>query len=162
VISREVSFVNMGLTKGRSYNISKRRTLIGGTMYCPTCGNEITVELNYCNRCGANLALPPSSQPVVATVPVSLTVPTIVIGLTITIGLGIIFGGVTGLAERQVHPAAITWIILFSMATLFGCSALLIRFWSKMVGLQRQISAPQQPNIRPAFERATPATATTF
>ncbi len=124
-------------------------------MYCPTCGNEITVELKYCNRCGANLALPPSSGPVTVTVPISLTAPTVVIGLTIVIGLGIIFGGVTELAERHVHPAAITWIILFSMATLFGCSALLIRFWSKMVGLQRQTSAPQQ-NIRPAFERATP------
>lgn len=124
-------------------------------MYCPTCGNEITVELKYCNRCGANLALPPSSLPTPVTAPVSLTAPTIVIGLTITVGLGIIFGGVTGLAELHVHPAAITWIILFSMATLFGCSALLIRFWSKMVGLKRQTSAPQQ-NVRPAFERATP------
>ncbi|MCM3870870.1 MAG: zinc ribbon domain-containing protein [Pyrinomonadaceae bacterium] len=124
-------------------------------MYCPTCGNEITVELKYCNRCGANLALPPSSLPATMTTPVSLTAPTVVIGLTIVIGLGIIFGGVTGLAERHVHPAAITWIILFSMATLFGCSALLIRFWTKMIGLQRQSSTPQQ-NMRPAFERATP------
>jgi hypothetical protein len=124
-------------------------------MYCPTCGNEITVELKYCNRCGANLVLPPSSLPVAVSAPLSLTAPTIVIGLTITVGLGIIFGGVTKLAALQLHPAAITWIILFSLATLFGCSALLLRFWSKMVDLQRQTSAPPQ-NIRPAFERATP------
>lgn len=124
-------------------------------MYCPTCGNEITVELKYCNRCGANLALPPTNLPTLVTAPVSLTAPTVVIGLTITVGLGIIFGGVTKLAEMHVHPAAITWIILFSMATLFGCSALLIRFWSRMVGVQRQTSEPQQ-YIRPAFERATP------
>lgn len=124
-------------------------------MYCPTCGNEIAVELKYCNRCGANLALPPANLPALVTAPVSLTAPTVVIGLTITVGLGIIFGGVTKLAEMHVHPAAITWIILFSMATLFGCSALLIRFWTKMVGLQRQTSAPQQ-NIRPAFERTGP------
>jgi len=121
-------------------------------MYCPTCGSEITVELKYCNRCGANLALPPSSLPVMVTAPVSLTVPTIVIGLTITIGLGIIFGGATGLARLDVHPFAITWMVLFSMATLFGCSAMLIRFWTKMLGLQRQPSAPQQI-IGPAFER---------
>jgi hypothetical protein len=126
--------------------------LTGGFMYCPTCGNEISVELKYCNRCGANLALPPSTLPVVTTAPVSLTVPTIVIGLTITGGLGIIFGGISRLAELNVHPAAITWIFLFSMATLFGCSALLIRFWSKMVGMQRQTLVPQQ-NIRPSFER---------
>lgn len=123
-------------------------------MYCPTCGNEITVELKYCNRCGANLALPPSSLPTV-TVPVSLTVPTIVIGLTITVGLGIILSTIARLAEMHVHPAALTWMVLFSMLTLFGCSAMLIRFWSKMVGVQRQLPAPQQ-NIRPAFERASP------
>ncbi|MCM3904576.1 MAG: zinc ribbon domain-containing protein [Pyrinomonadaceae bacterium] len=124
-------------------------------MYCPTCGSEITVEVKYCNRCGANLALPPSSLPTTVTVPVSLTVPTIVIGLTITIGLGIIFGGATGLARLDVHPFAITWMVLFSMATLFGCSAMLIRFWSKMIGVQRQVAAPQQA-IKPAFERSTP------
>ena len=124
-------------------------------MYCPTCGNEITVELKYCNRCGANLALPPSSVPVVTTVPVSLTVPTIVIGLTITFGLGIILSAIARLAEMHVHPAFLTWMVLFSMLTLFGCSALLIRFWSKMVGVQRQSTSPPQ-NIRPGFERATP------
>lgn len=124
-------------------------------MYCPTCANEITVELKYCNRCGANLTLPPSILPVAASTPVSLTVPTIVIGLTIICGLGIIFGGVVKLANLHLHPAAITWILLFSMATLFGCSALLIRFWSKMVDLQRQTSEPQQI-LRPAIERVTP------
>lgn len=123
-------------------------------MYCPTCGSEITVEVKYCNRCGANLALPPSNLPSTVTAPVSLTAPTIVIGLTITGGLGIIFGGATELAQMHVHPAAITWMVLFSMATLFGCSAMLIRFWSKMVGVQRQSSPPQQG--RPAFERSTP------
>ena len=124
-------------------------------MYCPTCGNEITVELKYCNRCGANLALPPTSFPAPVTAPVSLTVPTIVLGLTITGGLGIIFGGATELAQMHVHPAAITWMVLFSLATLFGCSAMLIRFWTKMVGAQRQPLAPQQ-NVSRAFERVTP------
>ncbi len=124
-------------------------------MYCPTCGSEITVELKYCNRCGANLALAPNNLPAPMTAPVSLTAPTVVIGLTITVGLAIIFGGATKLAEMHVHPAAITWMLLFSMLTLFGCSAMLIRFWSKMVGVQRQPAASQQ-SIRPAFERATP------
>ena len=124
-------------------------------MYCPTCGNEITVELKYCNRCGANLSLSPSSLPSTVTVPVSLTVPTIVLGLTITIGLGIILSTIARLAEMHVHPAFLTWMVLFSMLTLFGCSAMLIRFWSKMVGVQRQPPAPQQ-NIRPTFERASP------
>ena len=124
-------------------------------MYCPTCGNEITVELKYCNRCGANLALPTSSLPPTVIAPVSLTVPTIVIGLTITIGLGVILSTIARLAEMHVHPAFLTWMVLFSMLTLFGCSAMLIRFWSKMVGVQRQVPAPQ-PNLRPALDKAKP------
>jgi len=127
-------------------------------MYCPSCGNEITVEVRYCNRCGANLSLTAAIPPAPMVAPVKLTVPTIVIGLTITGGLGIIFGGATGLAEMHVHPAWITWMVLFSMATLFGCSAMLIRFWSKMLDMQRQpTTLPQNAhNMRPAVDRVMP------
>ena len=129
-------------------------------MYCPSCGSEITVELKYCNRCGANLSLTTGMLPApVFAPPVKLTIPTIVIGLTIIGGLGIIFGGVGQLAALGVHPAAITWMFLFSMATLFGCSAMLIRFWSKMMGLSRQsTSLPyrEQQNFRPQGDRVMP------
>lgn len=126
-------------------------------MYCPSCGNEITVELKYCNRCGVNLSLT-TGLPPAPMVPVKVTVPTIVIGLTITGGLGIIFEGAKELAQMGVHPAAITWMFLFSMATLFGCSAMLIRFWSKMLGVQRQPTyLPQSThNMRPAVDRVLP------
>jgi len=123
-------------------------------MYCPTCGNEITVELKYCNRCGANLSLPQTNLPAITTVPVSLTAPTVVIGLTITIGLGIIFSSIARLAEMHVHPAALTWMLLFGMITLFGCSALLIRFWSKMVGVQR--TAPSLQKRKKSSEGISP------
>lgn len=116
-------------------------------MFCPSCGNEITVELKYCNRCGANLTYIYNSSPSSVAVPAKLTGPTLVLGLTILIGLGIIFGGLTGLAERGVHPAFITWIALFSGLTLFGTIALLLRFWSKMLTLQRQIPAPPANQI---------------
>jgi zinc-ribbon domain len=121
-------------------------------MYCPTCGNEITVEVKYCNRCGANLSLIPSPPQIVA--PVKLTAPTVVIGLTITIGLGIIFAGARELGEISVHPTAITWMALFGLATLFGCSAMLIRFWSKMMELPRQPAPPQE--ARPKVKRGKP------
>jgi hypothetical protein len=111
-------------------------------MFCPSCGNEITVELKYCNRCGANLTYNYNSSPSPVAAPVNLTGPTLVLGLTILIGLGIIFGGLNGLAERGAHPAFITWIALFSGLTLFGTIALLLRFWSKTLNLQRQIPAP--------------------
>ena len=124
-------------------------------MYCPTCGNEITVDLKYCNRCGANLTLHPNNLSAPVTKPVSLTAPTVVLGLTITIGLGIVFGAATQMAEMHVHPAAIVWMVLFSMATLFGCSAMLIRFWSKMLTAPRQTTF-SPPTMRSTFERPTP------
>ena len=111
-------------------------------MFCPSCGNEITVELKYCNRCGANLIQFQNSLPAVVAAPIKLTAPTLVLGLTIVGGLGIIFAGASELAQLHVHPAAITWMVLFSMLTLFGSTALLLRFWSKTLNLQRQLPAP--------------------
>jgi len=121
-------------------------------MFCPSCGNEITVELKYCNRCGANLTLSYNSLPATFSAPIKLTGPTVVLGLTIVVGLGIIFGGVTELAKMNLHPAAITWIVLFSMLTLFGCTALLLRVWLKILNLQRQ-----NPGPRPSITPATPS-----
>lgn len=134
-------------------------------MYCPSCGSEITVELKYCSRCGANLSLTPASYPAPIAAPMKLTAPTVVLGLTITGGLGIIFGGASELAQLHLHPAAITWMVIFSLAMLFGCTALLISFWSKMFASGRaatqpppafrtpvQIPGPQQQHLPPRSE----------
>ena len=118
-------------------------------MYCPTCGNEITVELKYCNRCGANLALPTTSTTMMLAPP-KLIFPSIVLGITILGSLGIIFGAATEFAKLGVHPFAIVWMVLFSAATLFGCVGLLIRFLTKMMTMGREITAPQ-PQSRPTF-----------
>ena len=123
-------------------------------MYCPTCGSEITVELKYCNRCGANLAVVPETYTVPAVKPIKVAVPMIVLGLTITGGLGLIIGGATDLAARQVHPAAIAWIVIFSMATLFGCTALMLRVWLKVLSMNREFYQPQI-QLRPPVQ--TPA-----
>jgi hypothetical protein len=124
-------------------------------MYCPSCGNELAVELKYCNRCGANLALPTTQSPTtIVAAPVKLAVPSIVLGLTIICSLGIIFAGAGQFAAFGLHPAAIVWMVLFSSATLFGCIGLLIRFWTKLLTMQREIAASQPP--RPAIvERPT-------
>jgi hypothetical protein len=124
-------------------------------MYCPTCGNEISVELKYCNRCGANLTLPATIPPTMMG-PVKLTVPSIVLGLTILGGLGVIFGSATEFVRNGLHPAAIVWMVLFSSATLFGCIGLMIRFFTRMLTMQREI-APTQPQRPPAFTERQPA-----
>jgi len=78
--------------------------------------------------------------------PMRLTLPAIVLGLTVTGGIGIIFNGVTELAQRQIHPAALTWMVIFSMATLFGCTALILRFWLKILSLNRESYELQNQN----------------
>ena len=119
-------------------------------MYCQTCGNEVSPEIKYCNRCGANLSttFESNASPMK---PVRLAFPAIVLGLMITISLGIIFGSATELAERQVHFAAITWMVIFALATLFGCTALVLRFWLKVLAMNREVyqQQPVQPRQVP-------------
>jgi len=121
-------------------------------MYCPSCGNEIAVELKYCNRCGANLSLPSTPQ-VVSLAPVKLAIPTIVLGLTIVFGLGIIIAGAGKMAIVGVPPVALVWMVLFAVATLLGCTGLLIRFLTKMITLQRETIKTQPPTLPPALSR---------
>lgn len=124
-------------------------------MYCPSCGSEISVELKYCNRCGANLSAIPPSYPVPATRPIKLGLPAIVLGLTVVLGLGLIFDGAKDLAQMQLHPAAITWMVIFALATLFGCSALILRFWLKVFSMNREYHQP--PNqLRQPVQMPTP------
>jgi hypothetical protein len=111
-------------------------------MYCPSCGNEISVELKYCNRCGANLSTMPELHPAPAGKPIRLGLPAIVLGLTITVGLGIVFNSAVELASIQVHPAAIAWMVIFGLAALFGCTALMLRFWLKVLAMNREAYRP--------------------
>jgi hypothetical protein len=123
-------------------------------MYCPSCGYEISVELKYCNRCGANLSIVPESYQAPVIKPVRLGLPAIVLGLTITIGLGIIFSSATELAQIHLHPAAIAWMTIFGLAALFGCTALMIRFWLKIATMNREVYQPPS-QLRPPLQ--TPA-----
>lgn len=118
-------------------------------MYCPSCGNDISVELKYCNRCGANLAIVPESYAAPVGKPVRLALPAIVLGLTITIGIGVTISSATEMAQLHLPPAAIVFIVVFGLATLFGCTALMIRFWLKVLSMNRETYQPQQ-QIRPA------------
>ena len=120
-------------------------------MYCPSCGNEISVELKYCNRCGANLAIVPESYAAPVGKPVKLALPAIILGLTITIGIGVTVSSATEMAQMHLPPAAIVFIVLFGLATLFGCTALMIRFWLKVLSMNRETYQP--PNqLRPPVQ----------
>jgi len=128
-------------------------------MFCPSCGNEIAVELKYCNRCGANLSLPALNTQLVQVPPVRLGMPSVVLGLTIVFGLLIITSGAARMSIVGVPALAVVWMCLFSAATLFGCTAMMIRFWTKLIALQRETVAPPQlnrPPVQSVVERPSP------
>ncbi|HEV8367024.1 MAG TPA: hypothetical protein VGQ39_03645 [Pyrinomonadaceae bacterium] len=83
------------------------------------------------------------------------------LGLINIIGLGIIAGGGVRLAELGVPAVALVWMLLFAVATLFGCTALMIRFWTKLITLQRETIATAQPSRpvlteRPSLQQLPP------
>ena len=123
-------------------------------MYCPSCGTEIAVELKYCNRCGANLSLPNTNTQIVSLPPVRLAIPSIALSLTTILGLGIIIAGATQMAIVGVPAVAIVWMVIFGAAMLFGCISLMIRFWTKLIDIQRQ-SISTQAARPPLVERPT-------
>jgi hypothetical protein len=112
-------------------------------MYCSSCGIEVTQELNYCNRCGANLNPPANLVPQMPPPPPKLTGPTIALGLTVVLSLAAIFGGIDNLALRGVHPTAIAWIAIISLGMVFGVAALFIRLWTNL--LTNAAAHTQQP-----------------
>jgi len=122
-------------------------------MYCPSCANEVPVEIKYCNRCGANLSLTTMNTQIVPAAPVRLALPSIVLGLTTIFGLGIIISGASRMAVLGLPAVAIVWITLFAVATLFGSISLMIRFWTKLISLNRETSVSNEPARPPVFER---------
>src|SRR6266852_8254899 len=98
-------------------------------MYCPSCGAELTLELKYCSRCGANVAA--SMEPVRELVPISLTTPALAIGLTVALitlgGFVLLITGAVKLAEVFHVPDPIMAILVLGMATIALCDILLLR-----------------------------------
>lgn len=102
-------------------------------MFCPSCGTEITANLPYCNRCGANLSLL-TSQP--QNVQVSLTKPILIIGIVLTLltlgGFGGIISGTIEMVKSGAGNMAPA-IPIFGMPTILIIDILLIRQLSKLI-----------------------------
>jgi hypothetical protein len=114
-------------------------------MYCSSCGIEVAKELNYCNRCGANLS-PATPVPQVYAPKVRMTGPTIALGLTIVLSFAAVFSSATKLFDRGLPPAAVAWIIIIGLAAVFGITSLIIRFWMTLLANR----GPQMEEQRPA------------
>ena len=105
-------------------------------MFCPYCGTETTQGLNYCNRCGGNLA--PLTQPVqesrIIVAPGAAWAAGITTTAVVVIGLGMILPITGELTSRGMAPGAVIAIALFVALAVVGCAAMLLRFWSTLLG----------------------------
>ena len=127
-------------------------------MFCPSCGTEYTIELKYCNRCGANLNTGMTTQP--EPVIVNVTKPALIIGLTIVLltlgGFGGLIGGAVGLAQVVHGNDPLMAMILFGMLTIMIVDVFLVRLLVKIVNTS--LSANTQPQPRRPSALANPST----
>ncbi|HKS27746.1 MAG TPA: hypothetical protein VJS44_08000 [Pyrinomonadaceae bacterium] len=117
-------------------------------MYCSSCGIEVSKELNYCNRCGANLNPSANLPAQVYAPPVKLAVPVIALSVTVVLSLIIIFSAAVSLHERGLNPVALAWIVIISMAMVFGIvghfSRLITTFLKNSSGRTEAAQPPAQ------------------
>jgi hypothetical protein len=123
-------------------------------MYCPSCGIEMTQELNYCNRCGANLSQPANLIPQSPARPVRLTGPTIALCIMVVLSLVAIFGGVENLAMKGVTPIALAFIAITSLLMVFGVSALVIQVWLRLLTASSSNHAEHPAQLKRAQQNA--------
>jgi hypothetical protein len=114
-------------------------------MFCPSCGAEYAIGLNYCNRCGANLSAP-GSQAELA--PIRITKPTIVISLAVLLltllGFTSLIEGAAKLAPSFQQNDPIVATIVLGMATIMVGDIMLIRLLSRLINVALNRPAPQQ------------------
>src|SRR2546423_1687670 len=110
-------------------------------MFCPSCGTEYAIELNYCNRCGANLSVAlgkPTELP-----PINLTKPILIISTVIVMITLAGFAGIVSATIEMVEKGAGSVspaIPVLGIPALLTIDILLLR------QLSRLISAALSPN----------------
>jgi hypothetical protein len=116
-------------------------------MYCPSCGTEYTIELKYCNRCGANLNTEIATQP--EPVVLSLTKPTLIVGATLVTltlgGFGGLVGGAMGLAPIVHGNDPLIAMIFLGMITIMIVDIFLVRLLSKIINASLSSNPQTQP-----------------
>lgn len=125
-------------------------------MFCPTCGAEYAIELNYCNRCGANLSVAVAEP--LQTTSVSLNKAVAVIGTTLavlTIGgfIALIVGAVELSRSAAMGNDPIIAMIFMGMLTILTADVFLVRQLSKLISAALSSNKPQQLKRPPASAR---------
>jgi hypothetical protein len=113
-------------------------------MYCPNCGAESIVGLNYCKHCGGNLSeaaqpvSPPPARNALAAFILAAATVSIVLG-----GLGIVFSQALALIGPQppgwvppVHDAVAVagMMVLFGSTTIALVTLMLIKLFARVMG----------------------------
>src|SRR5688572_12648639 len=98
-------------------------------MFCPTCGNEMSQQLKYCNHCGANLATTDAA----AVKAVEKRLDDYLDGLfwLTVLGLGFIVGGMLLMKRFQLSDILILAFMVLSSA------AFLVNFGINLREVQR-------------------------
>jgi hypothetical protein len=120
------------------------------TMFCPSCGTEYTIELKYCNRCGANLNTDLTTQPQAA--PISFTKPIAILGAIILLltlgGFGLLVGGAIELSRTaRIDPDNIAAIVGVGMLSLLTMDIFLVRLLTKIINAS--LSSGTQTKTKP-------------
>jgi hypothetical protein len=137
-------------------------------MYCPSCGTEYSIELKYCNRCGANLNTRMAAPTEI--VQVSIAKPSIVLGLIMLIltlgGFGLLMGGAVELARgARLDPQGITGIVITGILAILITDIFLVRLLTKIINASlsagslaqpRRSRALPNPSVMPLSQAATP------
>jgi hypothetical protein len=98
-------------------------------MFCSKCGNQVNVNLNYCNICGAKTGKEAQGESRVS--PLNALITTI--AFVALGGLGILVGLVSILLDRGLTHEAIAIISGCYLATLLGICLSLTRLMSKLI-----------------------------
>ena len=127
-------------------------------MFCPSCGTEYSIELKYCNRCGANLGSSalPSAEPVI----VNVTKPTLIIGtlmLLVTLGgFGGVIAGAIGMARVLHGDDPVMGVVVFGMLAILIVDIFLARLLSKLINAA--LNSSTQPRAAyPSLPAGMPA-----
>jgi amino acid transporter len=117
-------------------------------MYCPSCGAEYSIELKYCNRCGANLSAALEEQP--QTAPVNVTRPALIIGAIMTIltilGFGMVITGAIELGRNpRIDPDSVMVIVVVGMLAILTMDIFLARLLSRIISASLSSNAQVRP-----------------
>ena len=110
-------------------------------MYCPSCGTEVTLGLNYCNRCGVRIDKLATTEN--STGLEYLSMATGFVGLG---GLGLTVGLIAILLNFNVIPQVVVILTLAFLSAVFGISFLMIQQISRMSKTTSDERAYEKPN----------------